>query len=395
MICNQSVADFEIPLNTETRRPGIVKTNYGKSPIILSTLAFFVLTLPLVFAVSAKEDSSSAGAVFIMTNSAAGNRVLAYGRGADGSLSFSGSFPTNGLGTGSGLGDQGGLALSQGGRWLLAVNAGSNDVTVFRVGDESAALTLTDKVSSSGKTPISVTIHEESVYVLNAGNTATPANIAGFRLSEEGGLSPISGSVEPLSGVTSPAEISFNPHGTVLIVTEKTTNIIDAYTVDEDGVAASPVTNLSHGTEPFGFAFDNSGNLIVSEAVSGALSSYAVSETGHLTTVSGSVADGQKAACWVAVTRNGHFSYTTNTASGTISSYAVGERGALTLLRSVAATTHAGPLDMALSRNGRFLYVFESGTHEIQGFSVGADGSLSWLSTVSGIPAGAAGLAAN
>jgi len=274
------------------RPPGIVKTNTGRSPIILSTLAFFVLTLPLVFAVSAKEDSSSAGAVFIMTNSAAGNSVLAYGREADGSLSLSGSFTTTGLGTGSGLGDQGGLALSLSGRWLFAVNAGSNDVTVFKVSEESTALTVTDKVSSGGKTPISVTIHEEWVYVLNAGNTGTPANIAGFRMTEDGGLSPIPGSVEPLSGVTSPAQISFNPRGTVLIVTEKTTNIIDSYTVDEDGVAAGPVTNLSHGTEPFGFAFDKRGNLIVSEAVTGALSSYAVSEDGVLRTVSGSVSDG-------------------------------------------------------------------------------------------------------
>jgi len=372
-----------------------VKTSNGKSPIILSTLALFVLTLPLVFAATAKEDSSSEGAVFIMTNSAAGNSVLAYSRGADGSLTFSGSFSTAGLGTGSGLGDQGGLALSRGGRWLLAVNAGSNELTIFRVSDESTALTITDKVSTVGKTPISVTIHKRLVYVLNAGDAVTPANIAGFRLSEDGGLSPIPGSVQPLSGVTSPAQISFNPHGTILIVTEKTTNIIDAYTVDEDGVAAGPVFNVSHGTEPFGFAFDKRGNLIVSEAVSGALSSYAVSKTGLLRTVSGSVADGQKAACWVVVTRNGHFAYTTNTASGTISSYAVGEKGALKLLQSVAATTHAGPIDMALTRNSHLLYVFDTGAHEIQGFSVGEEGGLTWLSTVSGIPAGAAGLAAN
>ena len=275
------------------------------------------------------------------------------------------------------------------------MNAGSNDVTVFRVSDESTALAITDKISSGGKTPISVTVHERWVYVLNAGDAVTPANIAGFRLSEEDSLSPIPGSVEPLSGVTSPAQISFNPQGTVLIVTEKTTNIIDAYTVDEGGVAAGPATNVSHGTEPFGFAFDNRGNLIVSEAVSGALSSYTVSETGVLRTVSGSVADGQKAACWVAVTKNGHFAYTANAASGTISSYAIGEGGALKLLQSVAATTHAGPNDMTLSKNSRFLYVFDSGAHEIQGFSVGEEGGLTWLSTVSGIPAGAAGLAAN
>src|SRR5207245_11090830 len=110
--------------------------------------------------------------------------------------------------------------------------------------------------------------------------------------------------------------------------------------------------------------------------------------------VSGALADGPKPACWVAITQNGHMACTTRSASGTISSYAIGARGALKLLQSVAATTHAAPRDMARSRNSHFLYVFDSGAHEIQGFSVGEDGGLTWLSTVSGIPAGAAGLAA-
>src|SRR5438309_8571363 len=154
-----------------------------------------------------------------MTNSEGGNSVLAYSRGADGSLAFSSSFSTAGLGTGSGLGDQGGLALSRGGRWLFAVNAGSNEVTVFRVSDESTALTITDKVSTVGKTPISVTIHKQLVYVLNAGDAVTPVNIAGFRLSEDGGLSPIPGSVPPLRGVTSPAPASFTPHAPLLLLT--------------------------------------------------------------------------------------------------------------------------------------------------------------------------------
>jgi 6-phosphogluconolactonase (cycloisomerase 2 family) len=280
------------------------------------------------------------------------------------------------------------------------VNAGSNDVSVFKVNrdsnDDDHLLTLTDKSSSGGVTPISVTINDGRVYVLNAGTSSTPGNIAGFYLNDDDGtLSPISGSIEPLSGITQPAEISFNPHGTVLLVTEKSTNLIDSYSVNEDGVASGPITNPSNGMTPFGFAFDKRGDLIVSEAAKSGLSSYSVSRTGILTTISGSIPDGGAAACWVVVTGNGRYAYTANAHTNTISSYTVNHRGTIALLQSVATMTDAGPNDMALSMNSKFLYVFDSGAHEIQGFRVQSDGELIFLQTVSGIPAGADGLAAN
>jgi len=166
---------------------------------ILAIVSLFVLVVPVAVAKPNNEHPGSPGAVFIMTNNPSGNSVLVYSRGADGSLTWKGTFATNGLG-GAGLtgSNQGGLVLSKDAKSLLVVNAGSNDISAFRV--NHVGLTFTDKVGSGGTFPISVTIHGNVVYVLNAGGKDSNGNIAGFYLSDDGQLSPIPKSVQPLSG---------------------------------------------------------------------------------------------------------------------------------------------------------------------------------------------------
>ena len=233
------------------------------------------------------------------------------------------------------------------------------------------------------------------VYVLNGGNTETPGNIAGFTLTEAGQLQSIAGSVHPFSTGIAPAQIQFNPTGRVLVVTLKNpTNMIDTYAVDGNGVAASPTSYQSNGVNPFGFDFAPRGQLIVSEAGTSSVSSYAVSSQGVLTTISAAVPDGQKAACWLVVTGNGRYAYTANAGSGTISSYTISYNGSVKLLDATAAIHIPTDLDMALSANSYFLYVFVHGSNSIEGFSVHSDGSLE-LVTVTGVPTTADGLAAN
>ena len=164
----------------------------------------------------------------------------------NGTLLPAGVFSTGGNGTGSTLGDQGALALSQDGRWLLAVDAGSNQISVLKVTHQG--LELTDVVGSNGTVPISITIHGSLVYVLDNATSDNPGNIAGYYLGDPGQLWSIPGSIQPLSGnVTSSAQISFNPQGTVLVVTEKTTNIIDTYTLNHRG-ASRPGPSSRHPT---------------------------------------------------------------------------------------------------------------------------------------------------
>jgi 6-phosphogluconolactonase len=355
-------------------------------------LSMLVIALSLMF-VSAASVGAVPGAVYTMTNDPAGNHVIRYDRGEDGALTNPSYFATNGLGSGTGLGNQGGLALSEEGNMLLVVNAGSNEISAFKV--KPNGLKLTDKISSGGILPISITIHENLVYVLNAGGKG---NIMGFHL-DDGKLSMISRSSRPLSGTSAGAdEISFNPDGNVLVVTETATNKIDTYVVKENGLTKSPDVQNSVGTTPFGFAFDNRGQLIVSEAFGGvvgasAVSSYNVDKNGILATISGSVPDLRTAACWLVVTDNGKLAYTNNAHDGTTSSYKISNAGKLTLLKSIAATPGAGNIDLALSDGSKFLYSLNSGSHTITGLMVKSDGSLTPIVTVSA-PVGADGLAA-
>ncbi|MEO6527724.1 MAG: beta-propeller fold lactonase family protein [Gemmatimonadaceae bacterium] len=351
-------------------------------------------TSPLSPGSASASRGSEPGAAFTLSNSPAGNAVLVFARSSHGALTSAGSYPTGGTGTGAGLGSQGAVTLSDDGRYLLAVNAGSNDVTAFRV--HGGQLEKLNTVPSGGLMPISVTVQHGLAYVLNAGGAG---GISGFTL-DGSGLAPIAQSARPLSsGASGPAQISFTPNGGALVVTEKATNVISTYAVDADGRATGPSITPSVGQTPFGFAFGHNGVLIVSEAFGGAAdasaaSSYSTSG-GSLSVLSASVPTTETAACWFAVTPNGNFAYTTNTGSGTVTGYRVTADGRLQSLDAdgITGTTGKTPLDDAISRNGRFLYVLAAGAGAVNEFAIAADGSLTSLGSATGLPVGVIGLA--
>jgi 6-phosphogluconolactonase len=338
------------------------------------------------------------GAVYTMSNGADRNAILVFDRLPDGRLVRAETVATGGAGTGMGLGNQGGVVLSGNEKWLLAVNAGSDSVSVLQV--RRHGLRLVDVEPSGGVRPVSVTEHHGLVYVLNAGSDS----IAGFTLGPDGRLRPLTGSERNLSGAgTDPAQIAFSPEGGVLAVTEKATNKIVTFAVGAEGLPSQGLVQDSAGETPFGFAFGKRDQLFVSEAFGGAVnasatSSYEFAPAGVLTTISASVRTNQTAACWVVVTPNGRFAYVTNTGSGSISGYAIDVDGRIVLLDADGRTASTGdgsaPIDMALSDGGRFLYSLNSGTNTIGAFRVNADGSLTRLPFVSGLPVSANGLAA-
>jgi len=343
------------------------------------------------------RGGSDVGAVFTLSNSAAGNAVIAFARGADGTLTPAGTFATQGNGTGAGLGSQGAVALGGDGQFLFAVNAASNTITSFAV--DGTSLTRVSTVASGGTLPISLTTHGNLVYVLNAGDTE---NITGFSVDQNGRLTMLPGSSRPLSGTgVGPAEVGFDPSGSRLVVTEKNTNRIDVFAVGSGGLASAAVVNASAGQTPFGFAFNQHGVLIVSEAFGGgidasAVSSYTLSTNGTLAVVSASVPTTETAACWIAVTNNGKFAYAANTGSASVTGYRV-DQASLTILNPDGKTGNTGntPIDAAVSRNSQFLYTLTAGSHTISAFSVGQDdGSLGQVGEASGLPVGTVGLAA-
>jgi 6-phosphogluconolactonase len=373
-------------------------------------LALFVVSAGFVLHANQDRSEDKAGVVFTASNRAAGNEILVFHRDDRGGLSFAQAVPTGGLGTGGGLGNQGGLVLSADSRWLLVVNAGSNDVSVFRVYDDG--LKLASRTPSAGHRPISVTIDRDLVYVLNAGGAVGGVdNIAGFRLDRRGRLHPIANAVQLLSAPdTAAAQVGFTPDGEFLVVTERATNLIGVFPIatgdDDDenyGVAGAGTFYQSAGVTPFGFSFDPRGHLLVSEAAGGApdastVSSYAVTRDGGLEVISAAVPTTESAACWLVVTDNGRFAFTANTGSGTVSAFRVQRDGGIALLDQdgVAASTGTGsaPADSALSAGSQFLYTRNGGNGTISAFRVTINGDLTPLSTLPGLPAGANGIAA-
>lgn len=258
------------------------------------------------------------GAVYTMSNAAHDNSVLVFKRRSNGSLEPAGAFATGGLGTGSGLGNQSAVVLDQSGRWLFVVNAGSHEISSFEVHAEG--LQHLETIASGGFQPISLALHDHLLYVLHAGgNIGEVDNITGFWVQPSGTLRPLSDSTRPLSeAVTDPAQIAFTPDGSVLVVTEKSTNRLVTYTVGRNGRPGDPTIHDSVGTTPFGFAFGKRSQLFISEAFDGApnasaVSSYTISHQGDLQVISPSVGTTQTAACWVVVTHDGRFAYVTNT----------------------------------------------------------------------------------
>src|SRR5438445_9932138 len=150
---------------------------------LLTTGLFLGLSLDL-----SAQNSQGDNFVYVMSNKNPRNSVIQFRRASNGSLTWVREVATGGNGTGANgadpLGSQDSLVLSGDGLRLVAVNAGSKEVSVF--GTIAGRLTWLSKSPSGGVFPNSVALSGDLVYVLNK-NGATP-NITGFRLDTSGTL---------------------------------------------------------------------------------------------------------------------------------------------------------------------------------------------------------------
>lgn len=349
-------------------------------------------------------SGTTAQRIYIQTNSADENEIVVFNRSADGTLLPGGRFRCDGFGTGLaiippfGLGvvdSQGSVALSADGQYLFAVNAGSNDVSSFAIVD--SGLRLVGKVPSGGPEPVSIGVHGTLLYVVDKFGIG---GITGYTIEPDGQLSRLANSRRPLSDRNAEAaQVSFTPDGTFLIVTERGTDRIVTYRVGADGTPGQPESVKSSGPQPFGFAFDPQGRLIVSEAFrdpGGAVSSYRLDSSGTPLLISASVTTHGVAACWIVITPDGQYAYTSNTGSGTITGFRIECDGSLVPLDADgrAGVTGEGsfPGDMVISGDGRNLYVLNSGSQTVGAFEVKSDGSLTSLPFVGGVPSSAVGM---
>ena len=326
-------------------------------------------------------------AVFVETDNTAGNSVVAYDAATDGTLTPAGTYATGGLGgvlAGSVVdhtASQGSLVLDRVHGLLYAVNAGSNTVTVFDVhGDR---LVRRQIISSGGTFPVSIAVHGNLVYVLNArdggsiqgyvriGSTLVRVPAWQRSLGLDTTLTP--------EFTTTPAQIAFTPNGSQLVVTTKGNgNAIEVFAVNAvGGPAAHPTVNVEPAAVPFAFTFDVHSNLVVAEAGPNAVVSFRLHHDGTVTAID-QVATGQAATCWVA-TDGKHF-YASNAGSATVSGYTDNGDGTLHALGNTA--TDAGTVDATTSSDGRFLYVQAGANGVVDAFRIGADGGLTAIGSV-------------
>jgi 6-phosphogluconolactonase (cycloisomerase 2 family) len=302
--------------------------------VTASLLAALALALVGAGAAAAEDNhdggQGTGGLVFVQTNELTGNNVVVFHRNGDGTLTRAGTYATGGNGGAALPGTESDRLASQGSllyvpeqRQLIAVNAGSNTVSAFRVHGDT--LSLENVVSSGGQFPASVSVHNGLVYVLNSGGEGI---VQGFRL-DANGLTSIPGSArslglantEPPFFLTSPGQVGFTPDGHQLIVTTKaSTSTIDVFSVGADGLLSpTPVANPSATPVPFAFTF-GAGRLVAGEAGTSSVTTYRVGSDGTLTDPK-SQTDGQVALCWIQKLRG--YYYVSNTGSNTISGFRI------------------------------------------------------------------------
>jgi 6-phosphogluconolactonase len=378
-------------------------TNGVIRPLLLIALGIAIVAPARSFAQDTGEGDKS-GAVFVMTNSVDKNEIIAFRRNDDGTLQQTRTFGTDGRGSGGNvdpLGSQGSLVLSQDRSHLFAVNAGSGELSVFRV--QGDLLSLEAKVISGGSDPVAVTQHADLVYVVNAGGNS---NVVGFHW-QYGELTEIPNSTRFLSTSNSvPGSIAFSPDGKFVAVTEKQTSKLDVFRVQADGTLSPAVVTPSAGPGEFAISFAPNGAAMVSETGpaggvdASALSSYALLASGSLSPVTTSVPTLGAATCWQVATPDGRFVYTSNAGTATVSGFSIGANGSLTPLPGTvqgANPSGATNIDVTISSNSKFLYTLNAGNGTIGIFAIHNDGTLTSLGSADGLAAagGFNGIAAN
>ena len=354
------------------------------------------VTMAMLLFSTVGAQAFAGGAAYTMTNADDNNQVVVFNRSDDGLLTKVDTVSTGGKGSGGNidpLGSQGSLMLvdedvahhgwkrhgkNHDKALLLAVNAGSNDVSVFRVAGNG--IKLQDRIGSGGSFPVSLTVSENMVYVLNNGE---PANITGFRLDGNGHLHAVRHSTR-LLGDGAYGQVAFDPQGKLLVITDKANNRLLVYRVGKNGLAsATPVITPSSGAVPFGVDFDRNGHLLVVEAGTNAVSSYDIKHNGSLQVISASVENGQVATCWIVVNQRGDI-ITTNPGTNSLSAFHVDAKTGLVTLLNGTAGAGSAPLDIDMSEHGRFAYAVDPVGGGVDMYRVESDGSLTGLGNVDG-----------
>src|SRR6266516_3771658 len=196
-----------------------------------------LLTLPAVGAAVTAGSSSAAsdvvGHLDVDDNTAGTNTIAAFDRHADGTLTpLHGSpFTAGGAGTGAGIGSQGALQVTSDGKYLLAVDAGSDQISVLRINSDGELRPVGGgPVSSGGVEPVSIAVHGRLGYVANAGDTGSNS-ISRYAIAADGSLSLL-GSTSLGAASVGAEDARLGPDGGTLWVVDTGADAVSAFAVN-------------------------------------------------------------------------------------------------------------------------------------------------------------------
>lgn len=416
----------------------------------MNALVFFALLSFVLFAQSAKLSETAhpsvsirrraAGAVYVMSNNLDANTILAYTRLSNGTLLPMGTFATGGKGAilddfddVDPLFSAHSLIVTPDYRYILNVNAGSRSVTVFKV-LRNFSLLRTSVATVSGFGPLSVAYSNGLVYVASVEASSDPADfsilgakgaLTGFRLSRNGKLFRLEGSVRRLTN--RPGAVQFSLDGRSLVVSSFNagSEMLDSdevdelvvYTVRRNGLLSSKPVSTATSTElndprgrnlPGAIGFDMAlvngvQYVIVGEArvftpvgamtdfQTSSVSIWKLSSTGQLipsqldVLVGNSFTEGALATCWVEVSKNQKAFWVSNTITGTVSAFSF--KNGKAKLADIAAGDAPIPIDLWRSKDGKFLYQLSN--EVIEGFRIDNKGfgtGLTPIQSTMGLP---------
>lgn len=366
---------------------------------LLTSLGVFAATAAIGVVPAQAAPSDVVGHAYVDDNTVGVNTVAAFDRHADGSLTPLGGSPfaIGGAGSGDGLGSQGAIQASADGRYLVAVDAGSSQLSVLRVRRDGTPTLVGHPVSSGGVRPVSLTISSQGlVYVANVGNGGS--NYTGFRLGDDGSLTALPKSTVPVPEGSGVGDVFFNSTADRLVGTRDNTSLIDSFTVRANGrlVAAPGSPFAAQSLGPIGAEFrpTNPSQLFVSNAHAGpgngTVSAFNDDSAGVLTAVGPAFPNGQTAPCWVEISHDGRFLFAVNTASATISSFRINDDGSLVLLANTPFRVGQGAVDARLSPDGSTLSVTGGSGHVVSTFTVNGGTLTELASSPAALPAGGA-----
>lgn len=376
----------------------------------MKTFILSIKTLTTAASIVATMIASSYANAIVYTasNEASGNEIIAFDVNNRGTIVELGRFDTQGEGTGTPLGNQSAIALDASDRWMFAVNPGDGSLTSFRL--QEGGLEFVNRVDTGGFRPLSVTVFGTLVYVLNEGNQDPSVSaelrydtISGFRFTAAGILVPIPNSTRIIDDTqaTAPAQIGFNKSGTVLLITEKSTDTLTTFVMqDDDTPAAVPLKRSSAVPTPFGFSFGDRDYVFITEANQGGPGetvSYRIDrESGAVSNAVDRIAQGN-ATCWTVLSSDQTVGYATNTADGTVSLYNVNFDGTMDFFFNGSVDTPiqsgAGIRDAVLLQNNQFLFTLNNGVSQVSSFWINRSGAIAPRDTAT-IPSSATGLIA-